>query len=57
MQDAEDAKEAKPFDKTPRQRKSSPKMIFEELSIYFYLRSCYIISRLRFCFFQMMMAM
>ena len=31
--------------------------ISEELSIYFYLRSCYIISRLRFCFFQMMMAM
>lgn len=45
------------FDKKPRQRKSSPKVIFEELSIYFYLRSCYIISRLRFCFFQMMMAM
>ena len=50
-------KKAKPFDKKPRQRKSSPKVIFEELSIYFYLRSCYIISRFRFCFFQMMMAM
>lgn len=43
--------------KRPDREKAPPNVIFEELSIYFYLRSSYIISRLRFCFFQMMMAM